>query len=304
MTTRLDRLPSLTLVRSSARRAKKRVKRLHAAFALACLRLRNLVARRSATGSAPVVVSLTSYGERISTVSVAIESIARGKVRPQRLLLWLDSPEQLESRPESLRRLERRGLEIRLSRNYGPHTKYYPFVQSVARHTVPLVTADDDIIYPSNWLALLVDANRRHPGAISGHWVSIMGVSGDRVTDYARWARARDTAVRPANFAPGVSGVIYPPAMLEELRRRGDRFLSACPGADDIWLQWVALQAGIPVRQVGTVPRHFPIIPGSQGQALMTTNVGENRNDHWIQGLYSAEDVAALGRDDVSLQIN
>lgn len=294
MTTTFERLRSLIPVRTAGRRGKKIAKRLRAAFALVYLRLRNLVARGPATGSAPVVVSLTSYGDRIRTVSVAIESIARGKVRPQRLLLWLDNTEQLESRPLSLRRLQRRGLEIRLSHNYGPHTKYYPFVQATARHTVPLVTADDDIIYPSNWLARLVDANRRHPDAISGHWVSIMGVAGDRVADYATWARARDTAVRPANFAPGVSGVIYPPAMLEELKRRGERFLSACPGADDIWLHWVALRAGIPVRQVGAVPHHFPMIPGSQGHALMKTNVGENRNDHWIRGLYSAEDVAAL----------
>lgn len=303
MTSTPGTLASLGPVRIAARRARKRVKRLHASFALVYLRLRNLGARGPVTGSAPVVVSLTSYGERLHTVSVAIESIARGKVRPQRLLLWLDDAEQFESRPESLRRLERRGLEIRLSRNYGPHTKYYPFVQSAARHTVPLVTADDDIIYPSDWLALLMDAHRRHPEAISGHWVSIMGVAGDRVADYTTWARARDTEVRPTNFAPGVSGVIYPPAMLEELKRCGEHFLSACPGADDIWLHWVALRAGIPVRQVGTAAHHFPIIPGSQGQALMKTNVGGNRNDHWIRGLYSAEDVAVLGNHAANRQL-
>jgi hypothetical protein len=303
MTTRPDRLPSLMLLRTAARRVKKGAKRLHAGFAMVYLRGRNLMARGPATGSAPVIVSLTSYGQRIDTVSIALESIARGKVRPRRLLLWLDSPEQFESRPESLRRLERRGLEILLSPNYGPHTKYYPFVQSAERPTGPLVTADDDIIYPPDWLALLVDANRRHPGAISGHWVSIMGVSGDRVADYATWARARDTAAGPAHFALGVSGVIYPPAMLQELKRRGDRFLAVCPGADDIWLHWVALRAGIPVRQVGTVPHHFPIIPGSQGQALVKTNVGENRNDRWIRGLYSAEDVAALGNNAASHQL-
>ena len=295
MTTTLHRLPSPSLVRGMARRGRKLAKRLRAFVATAYLRVRNVVARGPATGSAPVVVSLTSYGDRIHTVSVAIESIARGRIRPQRLVLWLVSPEQFEDRPASLRRLERRGLEVLLTANYGPHTKYYPYVKSVEHHTVPLVTADDDIIYPPNWLALLVAANRRHPEAISGHWVSIMGVSEDGVAAYGTWARAHDTAVRPTNFSPGVSGVIYPPAMLHELRLRGERFLSACPSADDIWLHWVALRAGIPVRQVGPVPRHFPIIPGSQGQALMTSNVGENRNDHCIQGLYSAEDVAALG---------
>lgn len=305
MTGKRRRPAAQGLARLAARRARKTAKQVYAAFALVHLRLRNLVVREPVTGEAPVVVSLTSYGRRISSsVPVAIESIARGKVRPQRLVLWLDSPELLESRPASLRRLECRGLEIRLARNYGPHTKYYPFVQSAIRHEMPLATADDDIIYPPDWLELLMDANRRHPDAISGHWASIMGVSGNRVASYATWARARDTAVRPSNFALGVSGVIYPPAMLEELKRCGDGFLSACPGADDIWLQWVALRAGIPVRQVGPVPRHFPMVPGSQGQALRKVNVGENRNDRWIQGLYSAEDVAALGSNAASHQVN
>jgi hypothetical protein len=302
MTTRLERLPSL--VRVAARRARKMAKRLHACLALVYLRLRNLVARGAATGSAPVVVSLTTYGARIHTVSVAIESIARGKTRPQRLLLWLQSPEQFEARPESIRRLERRGVEVLVSANYGSHTKYYPYVQSVERHTVPLVTADDDVVYPPDWLARLIAANQQDPEAISAHWINVMRVSGDRMADYATWARARDTAVRPANFAVGVSGVIYPPAMLQELKRRGVGFAAACPNADDLWLKWVALRAGIPVRQVGSVPHHFPIIPGSQGQSLMQSNVGENRNDHLIRGLYSAEDLAALSNSDASHQLS
>ncbi|MFF2244498.1 hypothetical protein ACFVTM_10000 [Arthrobacter sp. NPDC058130] len=300
---------SVSVLRRAVRRARKLGKRVRAACAVACLRVRNLLARGPVTGAAGVVVSLTTHGDRIRTVSIGIESIARGTVRPQRLVLWLDSPEDVAACPASLRRLERRGLEILAASdygtaNYGPHTKYYPYVTSVPRHTVPLVTADDDIVYPPKWLAQLVDAAERHPGSVSAHWVSIMGVEGDQIAGYGTWRRARDTAERPANFATGVSGVIYPPAMLEELRLRADGFLDSCRRADDIWLKWVALRAGIPVRQVGPVPRHFPIIPGSQGQTLMSTNVGENQNDHCIRGLFSAEDVAALGASAASHQLN
>lgn len=300
--------------RRVVRRARKLGKRLRATCAVAYLRVRNLAARGPVTGSAPVVVSLTSYGARIRTVSIGIESIARGTVRPQRLVLWLQSPEDIAACPPSLRRLERRGLEILAASdylpsddgpsNYGPHTKYYPYVSSTPRHTVPLVTADDDIVYPPKWLALLADAGERHPGAVSAHRVSIMGIEGDQVSGYATWPRARDTAVRAGNFATGVSGVIYPPAMLEALRLCGDGFLTSCPRADDIWLKWVALRAGIPVRQIGPVPRHFPIIPGSQAQTLMSTNVGENQNDQCIRGLFSAEDVAELGASTASHQPN
>lgn len=295
MTEAPNRRPAPGLARRAVRRGRKLAKRGQAYLAVAYLRLRNRLSRSPVTGTAPVTVSLTTYGPRLQTVATAIESIARGAERPQRLVLWLDASDLQASRPAALRRLERRGLEVRLSPNFGPHTKYHPFVQSRTDHDRPLVTADDDIIYPANWLSLLTAAGRRHPDAINAHWVSVMGASGDRMAAYATWERARDTAARPGNFALGVSGVLYPPAMLAELQRRGDGFLTSCPTADDIWLNWAALRAGIPVRQVRAAPHHFPIIPGSQATALATQNVGQNRNDDWIRGLYTADDMAALG---------
>src|SRR5690606_5888706 len=94
-------------------------------------------------------VSLTTHGERISRVHIAIESIAQGNQLPGRIILWLDEPDVLDALPQALRRQAARGLEVRLSSNYGPHTKYFPYVRSEAVHHVPLATADDDVVYPA-----------------------------------------------------------------------------------------------------------------------------------------------------------
>jgi|GEM_PF-612245 len=280
--------------RKAARRVRKASKRLGAHAGKALLLLRNLLVRSSATGTADAVVSMTTYGVRIRTVAVALESIARGEIRPRRMILWLDDPRLMDTEPSALRRLRRRGVEVRLSHNYGPHTKYYPYVSAPELEGYPLVTADDDIIYPANWLRVLLDANEAHPDMIHGHWVSTIGVNNGSITQYQAWGRRHDT--RPAfnNFALGVSGVIYPPAMLRELRHRGALFMDVCPGADDIWLHWVALRAGIPVRQVDRIPRHFAMIPGSQHTPLNELNVDQHRNDHWIRGLYSNADIDVL----------
>ncbi|MFD5277258.1 hypothetical protein ACFWIX_06810 [Pseudarthrobacter sp. NPDC058362] len=286
-------VPPLRL-RAAVRRGRKGWKRLAAHGSALCLRSLNLLSQAPVTGSAPVVVSMTTHGERIHTVSIALESIASGRVRPRRLLLWLDSEALMADRPAAVRRLESRGLEVLLTSNYGPHTKYYPYVAGTDHHTLPLVTADDDIIYPRSWLDLLIRAHHADPEAVHGHWVNVMQVRASRVVPYSDWRRARDTGAAGGNFALGVSGVIYPPAMLEELRRQGDGFLAAAPGADDIWLHRTALRAGIPVRQVRTAPRHFPIIPGSQESSLMAENVGNRRNDFLITGLYAADDILAI----------
>ena len=76
------------------------------------------------------VVSLTSYGKRIDTVYVTIESIARGSLLPSELILWLDDEERSRSLPITLERLKERGLSVRICEDYGPHKKYYPYVSS------------------------------------------------------------------------------------------------------------------------------------------------------------------------------
>jgi hypothetical protein len=258
------------------------------------MRCRNLLVNDSVTGSADVVVSMTTYGDRLRTVDIALESIARGTVRPRRLIIWIQDPDVLRDLPPALRRLQRRGLEVKLSSNFGPHTKYFPYIADTEQFATPLVTADDDIIYPPRWLEALVKANREHPDMVNAHWVNVISVNEGSIGRYQDWARRRDTEPGFNNFALGVSGVIYPPEMLVELRLRGDQFLDVSPGADDIWLHWVALRAGFRVRQVGMTPRHFPMIPCSQATALSTANVGLHRNDQWIGPLYETSDVIAL----------
>jgi hypothetical protein len=105
------------------------------------------------------VVSLTTYGKRIEKVYFTVESIARGVVRPSRLILWIDEETLLINLPATIRRLQRRGLEILLCKDFGPHKKYYPYVQSQQTFDTPLVTADDDMFYPRDWLKQLAGAN-------------------------------------------------------------------------------------------------------------------------------------------------
>lgn len=280
--------------RKASKRLRKACKRLAAYAGLAQLRLRNLLARGKATGTADVVVSMTSYGKRTGAAAMALESIARGTVKPRRMILWLDDPGLPEPAPAALRRLRRRGVEVLHSGDYGPHTKYYPYVSAPELEGYPLVTADDDIIYPHGWLRTLLEANQAYPEVIHAYRVSRIGLNNGSITQYEAWERRHDT--RPAfnNFALGVSGVIYPPAMLRELRHRGTLFMDVCPDADDIWLHWVALRAGIPVRQVDGTSREFPVIPGSQFTPLDEHNAEQHRNDRWIRGLYSSKDISVL----------
>lgn len=281
------------LARRAVRWVRKRSKRSLSHAWLVGLRLSNRVSRASVLGDLPVTVSLTSYGPRVDRVAYTIESIARGRSRPRRLILWLDDPHRFAQRPAALRRLESRGVEIRVCENFGPHTKYFPWVES-GEADGPLVTADDDVLYPRGWLARLHVAHVAHPTVVSCYRASRVVVIDGAVAPYDAWPRCTDTVASITRFATGVSGVLYPMAMLDELAARGRAFLELSPRADDIWLHWVALRAGIAVRQVSRTPVHFPTLPGTQGQALVNENVHAGGNDRWIQGLYTSEDVTRL----------
>ena len=122
----------------------------------------NCTAQTSILGEADANVSLTSFGKRISTVWQTIETIGAGRTRPRRLILWLDDAEALSDLPPSLRRLQARGLEILPCLNYGPHKKYFPYVNDIlpSEPGRTLVTADDDVLYPANWLKDLLHEHR------------------------------------------------------------------------------------------------------------------------------------------------
>ena len=56
-----------------------------------------------------------------------------------------------------------------MSTNYGPHTKYYPYIESVETFEVPLVTADDDSLYTRDWLQKLIADFRKYPEHVNCH---------------------------------------------------------------------------------------------------------------------------------------
>ena len=108
-------------------------------------------------------LSLTTHGFRLKNVYLAIESIARGSLKPSRLMLNLDVEKDVLNPPKTLKRLKNRGLEIILSENLGPHTKLQPWLINNTEFDKPHVVADDDIIYPRWWLKKLCDSHSKNP---------------------------------------------------------------------------------------------------------------------------------------------
>ena len=257
------------------------------------LYLRNRWSRETLLDPSGPALSLTTHGYRLELVFYAIESIGLGSKKPSRITLWLDEA-AYEKPPETLRRLQSRGLELQLSENLGPHTKYYPYIDRESDLHVPLVTADDDMLYPRGWLQQLIEANEANPSAVHCFRPHRMRLNHKRFIPYNEWGPCLSTSPSYLNFITGVSGVIYPPNFLQYLKHRGRGFEHCCPAGDDIWLTANALRGGFKIAQVNDVPVLFWKVLGSQKQRLYDTNVKAGGNQYQLMRTFSEIDLEDL----------
>jgi len=258
------------------------------------LALWNLLSKRSLICEDGPPLSLTSHGIRLNSVYLTIESVGLGRRRPSSITLWVDDEQWLATMPRTVLRLINRGLNVQLSSNYGPHTKYYPWIlENVGS---PLVTCDDDVWYPRSWLVGLIDAHKRDSETIFAYRARQIQfvVSPSSLLPYSQWPLSADQRPSFRNFITGVSGVIYPAGFLDELRRRGSDFLASTPRADDVWLHATAVSAGYAVGLVGPISVDYPFFPGTQESALMMSNVDGGGNDEAISETFDSDVVSRI----------
>lgn len=247
------------------------------------LELTNHRSKSPIVGDGDANVSLTTYGKRIATVWKTIETIGNGTVRPRRLILWLDDAATVANPPATLRRLQARGLEIRLCFDYGPHKKYFPYVQEIleGEPDTTLVTVDDDAYYPPTWLEELLTTHQ--PCEVTAYRARIRSDG-----PYGTWPVCTTAEPSPRVFATGVSGVAYPPQLLRTLRDRGEEFMRVCPRADDFWLHYAAVATEVPIRQARDAAALWWAMPVAASRGLWdqkgTANdaIADRTQDAWL----------------------
>jgi hypothetical protein len=166
-----------------------------------------------------------------------------------------------------------------------------------------LVTADDDILCPPYWLKKLDEAFRAFPDCVNCYRARVITVRKGEIVPYGEWEECTSTESSFRYLATGVSGVIYAPQFLMDLRASGNVFEECCPRADDLWLHVQALRSGYKIRQVSPHARHFPVIPGTQKASLYNTVnvVHHNGNDLQVKSTYKDADLTILLTDGVEV---
>jgi hypothetical protein len=234
----------------------------------------------------PLIVTLTSYAPRFQTLALTLRSLLDQSIAPDRTILWLAKGDQ-DQLPREVHALEQHGLEIRLCDNLLSYKKLIPAWRAYPDSF--LVTADDDVYYPREWLATLLAGIEPQERAVVGARAHLarFDVNGHALP-YASWdlvtTHRRATTPNTRLFPTGVGGILYPPGSLAPQVDDEATFMALCPTGDDIWFFWMARLAG--ATHVGT-PEPFDLIPwpSSQQTALWTANLEGDGNDRQIQAM-------------------
>lgn len=232
-----------------------------------------------------IIVSLTSFSNRLKKVSYTVESIFAQKIQPERLILWVYEGDcsNFDNLPRSLKAQSKRGLEVQfINEDLGPHKKYYYSMKKFPNKSI--ITVDDDVIYHKDVLNRLIYFHKKFPDLIIANRVrEIRFINGSPIS-YKFWNHARNSG-ESMDFLPiGANGILYPPNSLYNDWNQSKLFMSLAPYADDLWLKVMSLMNKRTVYFTGYLKNHREIL-NTQEHSLSKINTGELRNDYYFTNL-------------------
>ena len=251
----------------------------------------NFVKRTSAikhpSRNLKLIVSLTTYPKRFNVVYLTIESLMNQTIKPDKIILWLAKDELTDEKiPQKILKLKRRGLDIRIvNENLKSYKKLIYAIKEYPKSNI--ITCDDDIIYPKFFLEGLYNKFKEYPHCIIAYRCSFMKkLDKDKLQPYLSWGLPKNSEPSFNLFPTGVGGILYPANSLNSAVIDKEIFLKLSPLGDDIWFKAMALLNKTKTVMVYEKSIEFPLIKGSQNDALWHTNVTENKNDEQLKNVF------------------
>ena len=245
--------------------------------------------------SVPIIVSLTTFPQRVHEVQYVIYSLLNQSMKPDKVVLWLSKEEferGADDLPENLTRWLKCGLEIEWCDNLRQYNKLVPSLRKYPDAII--ITADDDIFYPEHWVKGLYEDYRDNGDKyIYAYRVHRMCLTELGLKKYTEWEREIKGGASTLNFPTGVGGVLYPPKSLAESAQDSDIFMRISATNDDIWFWAMAL---INNKKIKVTPGFDGLIfinPDRElrladGLTLARLNVVQSANDEQLNRVIKA----------------
>ena len=242
--------------------------------------------RYSCTGhKGDVIISLTSFPARINNLWLGVETLLRQSTPPQKIYVWLSKEQFHDSSmiPYSLKRLQERGVEIKLvDGDIRSHKKYYYVFKEHPNELILLV--DDDIIYPSDLLQSLLKArcdSKKEKVIVHKYGYRMRYNETGKLEPYKRWGSFYSAYEGNDLFFGSGGGTLVCPKDLWNDVLDLRLALKLCPHADDVWLNAMAKMNNCYYVKIKDGP--ILSIINKNNSSLYKYNLGSNMNDIQIQ---------------------
>lgn len=198
----------------------------------------NIKPQRSNQIAQNVIVSLTSYGRRISKCApYTVFSMIVQTVCPEKITLWIDKDKwNNENLPFALKRMIKWGyLEIEFCKDVRSFTKLVPVLSKYSDKAI--ITIDDDIYYSSNIIEKLYLSFRKYPDKVNALYVLTYYL--DKNNQPKSKIEKKDDFLYEFVHGAGWAGILYPPNCFHVDISKNDLFMKLCPYADDLWFYFM-----------------------------------------------------------------
>lgn len=226
--------------------------------------------------ASPVIVSFTTTSERIALCLPMVRSIINQTESYDRFIMNISTDPYPNSTdqgfyqkelPEQIMEYMEAGLmEIHYVENLGPLKKLAPILEKYFDDKeCIIITCDDDIVYPNNWLELLLKKSRNHPDCAISAAMYIHQLSEHYITpfDNAPKVRFNEELRRPIhanfNFNHYLTGygLLVKPRFFTKRIFDYEKFLKYLPFEDDFFVSAELHNNGIKAHLVDIPHRWF-----------------------------------------------
>ncbi len=197
-----------------------------------------------------LIISLTTYPERISDIDVVLFSLVNQSIKADKIILWLSNeefPNGYDDIPSHILRFIKLGVEIKFCNNIFSYKKLIFALKEYPDDII--VTADDDVYYPYNWLEKLYIAYLKDPHSIHCHRAFRIQIDENyNILPITKWQEYgvldtnKDNIHKSyRNYFTGVGGVLYKSEFLYKDIFNEALFMELAPTEDDKWFFAMAL---------------------------------------------------------------
>ena len=219
----------------------------------------------------------------MNELQYTLYSLIKQTVSPKNIIINL-ADSDFNNIPIILHNFEKFGVIFNKTDDLKSYKKLVPTLQMYPDKCI--VTADDDLFYPVDWLEKLYNAHMKNPDCIVCHLTTRIKHTNEKIFSYKEWKYNKSfTEPSFSNCILSGAGALFRKELLHKDVLNRDLFMSLSPFADDIWDYFMAVIAGTKIMQIANSYKSVKYINpyreyNLNGEETLTQiNVGQDKND-------------------------